>query len=223
MAIRKPSDYFNNENNSIEETIQGNAKNSELNTFSDAYNAFKRNLSKVDVLNNFSETLGNYQDNVEKVNYLSEKIDEIDKDIKNLLTKEDLDKALISQLLFLEECIRDVQEKVKGINHKNLTQVKLDISSLSETVNVFIDEEIPRYKKLVFESETRLTDKCEVLEDELKDTLDNIKVFIDEKAIGKKHPYKSRKGIRELTQQINSIKITQGDGEQKIELITNEN
>ena len=75
MAIRKPSDYFNNENNSIEETIQDNAKNSELNTFSDAYNAFKRNLSKVDVLNNFSETLGNYQDNVEKVNYLSEKID----------------------------------------------------------------------------------------------------------------------------------------------------
>ena len=183
MAIRKPSDYFNNENNSIEETIQDNAKNSELNTFSDAYNAFKRNLSKVDVLNNFSETLGNYQDNVEKVNYLSEKIDEIDEDIKNLLTKEDLDKALISQLLFLEECIRDVQEKVKGINHKNLTQVKLDISSLSETVNVFIDEEIPRYKKLVFESETRLTDKCEVLEDELKDTLDNIKVFIDEKYV----------------------------------------
>jgi len=183
VAIRKPSDYFNNENNSIEETIKDNAKNSELNTFSDAYNAFKRNLSKVDVLNDFSETLSNYQFNIEKVNHLSAKIDEIDEDIKNLLTKEDLDKALISQLLFLEECIRDVQEKVKGINHKNLTQVKLDISSLSETVNVFIDEEIPRYKKLVFESETRLTDKCEVLEDELKDTLDNIKVFIDEKYV----------------------------------------
>ena len=85
--------------------------------------------------------------------------------------------------MFLEECIRDVQEKVKGINHKNLTQVKLDISSLSETVNIFIDEEIPRYEKLVVESETRLTDKCEVLEDELKDTLDNIKDVIDEKYI----------------------------------------
>ena len=197
MAIRKPSDYFNNENNSIEETIQDNAENSELNTFSDAYNAFKRNLSKVDVLNNFSETLGNYQDNVEKVNYLSEKIDEIDKDIKNLLTKEDLDKALISQLLFLEECIRDVQEKVKGINHKNLTQVKLDISNLSETVNIFIDEEIPRYEKLVVESETRLIDKCDVLEDELKDTLDNIKDVIDEKYIS---------DFKSLNEEIDKIK-----------------
>ena len=200
MAIRKPSDYFNNENNSIEETIQDNAKNSELNTFSDAYNAFKRNLSKVDVLNNFSETLGNYQDNVEKVNYLSEKIDEIDKDIKNLLTKEDLDKALISQLLFLEECIRDVQEKVKGINHKNLTQVKLDISNLSETVNIFIDEEIPRYEKLVVESETRLIDKCDVLEDELKDTLDNIKDVIDEKYIS---------DFKSLNEEINKIKTSE--------------
>ena len=171
-----------------------------MNTFSDAYNAFKRNLSKVDVLNNFSETLGNYQDNVENLNYLSEKIDDIDKDIKNLLTKEDLDKALISQLLFLEECIRDVQEKVKGINHKNLTQVKLDISNLSETVNIFIDEEIPRYEKLVVESETRLIDKCDVLEDELKDTLDNIKDVIDEKYIS---------DFKSLNEEINKIKTSE--------------
>ena len=183
MSLKKPSEYFKKNIITVNDSVEELQNTPELDTFSDAYNVFKRNLSKVDVLNNFSETLTNYQTNVEKVNYLSEKIGEIDKDIKNFLTKEDLDKALISQLLFLEECIRDVQEKVKGINHKNLTQVKLDISSLSETVNIFIDEEIPRYEKLVVESETRLTDKCEVLEDELKDTLDNIKDVIDEKYI----------------------------------------
>ena len=183
MSLKKPSEYFKKNIITVNDSVEEMQNTPELDTFSDAYNVFKRNLSKVDVLNNFSETLTNYQTNVEKVNYLSEKIGEIDKDIKNFLTKEDLDKALISQLLFLEECIRDVQEKVKGINHKNLTQVKLDISSLSETVNIFIDEEIPRYEKLVVESETRLTDKCEVLEDELKDTLDNIKDVIDEKYI----------------------------------------
>ena len=183
MAIRKPSEYFDREKASVENVIQGSIENPELNTISDAYDAFKRNLSKVDVLTDFSETLGNYQSNIEKVNHLSEKIDEIDGDIKKLLTKEDLDKALVSQLLFLEECIRDVQEKVKGINQKNLTQVKLDVSSLSETVNTFIDDELPRYEKLVSDSEIRLTNRCEVLEEELKETLDNIKDVIDEKYV----------------------------------------
>jgi len=183
VAIRKPSEYFDREKASVENVIQGSIENPELNTFSDAYDAFKRNLSKVDVLTDFSETLGNYQSNIEKVNHLSEKIDEINGDIKNLLTKEDLDKALVSQLLFLEECIRDVQEKVKGINQKNLTQVKLDVSSLSETVNTFIDDELPRYEKLVSDSEIRLTNRCEVLEEELKETLDNIKDVVDEKYV----------------------------------------
>ena len=178
MAIRKPSEYFDREKASVENVIQGSIENPELNTFSEVYDAFKRNLSKVNVLTDFSETLGNYQSNIEKVNHLSEKIDEIDGDIKNLLTKEDLDKALVSQLLFLEECIRDVQEKVKGKNQKNLTQVKLDVSSLSETVNTFIDDELPRYEKLVSDSEIRLTNRCEVLEEELKETKeDNTEIF----------------------------------------------
>jgi len=183
VAIRKPSEYFDREKASVENTIQGSIENTELNTFSDAYDAFKRNLSKVDVLTDFSETLENYQSNIEKVNHLSEKIEELDDDIKNLLTKEDLDKALVSQLLFLEECIRDVQDKVKSINQKNLTQVKLDVSSLTETVHTFVDNELPRYKKLVSDSEIRLTNRCEVLEEELKETLDNIKDVVDEKYI----------------------------------------
>jgi len=197
VAIRKPSEYFDREKASVENAIQGSIENPELNTISDAYDAFKRNLSKVDVLTDFSETLGNYQSNIEKVNHLSEKIDEIDGDIKNLLTKEDLDKALVSQLLFLEECIRDVQEKVKGINQKNLTQVKLDVSSLSETVNTFIDDELPRYEKLVSDSEIRLTNRCEVLEEELKETLDNIKDVVDEKHI---------QNFNNINEEINKIK-----------------
>jgi|TARA_B100000035_G_scaffold157593_1_gene134297 hypothetical protein len=181
VGIRKPSEYFDREKASVENSIRESSKNPELNTVSDAYNTFKRNLSKVDLLTDFSETLENYQLNIEKVNHLSTKIDEIDEDIKTLLTKEDLDKALISQLLFLEECIHDVQEKVKNINHKNLAQVKSDVSSLSETVNFFIDEEIPKYKKYVFESEFRLTNKYEALSEEVEETLSNAKEFVDEK------------------------------------------
>ena len=181
MSIRKPSEYFDRQKASVENVIQGSIENSELNTFSDAYDAFKRNLSKVDVLTNFSETLGNYQSNIEKVNHLSEKIDEIDEDIKSLLTKEDLDKALVSQLLFLEECIRDVQDKVKSINQKNLIQIRLDVSDLSETVNTFVDDELPKYKKLVVDSELRTDKKFIKLEENVNKTLEDVGEFVDNK------------------------------------------
>lgn len=181
MSIIKPSEYFDRQKASVENVIQGSIENSELNTFSDAYDAFKRNLSKVDVLTNFSETLGNYQSNIEKVNHLSEKIDEIDEDIKSLLTKEDLDKALVSQLLFLEECIRDVQDKVKSINQKNLIQIRLDVSDLSETVNTFVDDELPKYKKLVVDSELRTDKKFIKLEENVNKTLEDVGEFVDNK------------------------------------------
>jgi hypothetical protein len=181
VSIRKPSEYFDRQKASVENVIQGSIENSELNTFSDAYDAFKRNLSKVDVLTNFSETLGNYQSNIEKVNHLSEKIDEIDEDIKSLLTKEDLDKALVSQLLFLEECIRDVQDKVKSINQKNLIQIRLDVSDLSETVNTFVDDELPKYKKLVVDSELRTDKKFIKLEENVNKTLEDVGEFVDNK------------------------------------------
>ena len=89
MSLKKPSEYFKKNIITVNDSVEELQNTPELDTFSDAYNVFKRNLSKVDVLNNFSETLTNYQTNVEKVNYLSEKIGEIDKDIKNFLTKED--------------------------------------------------------------------------------------------------------------------------------------
>jgi hypothetical protein len=155
VALKKPSEYFKKEVSVVDQSVQSLVKEPELNTFSDAFESFKKNLGKIEVLSEFSETLDNYRVNIERVNYLSEKVDDIQTEIKNLLKKEDLDRAMMSQLFVVEQTIQDLQNKVKGINEKNLTEIRLDVAGLTESVSKFIEVEVPKYKKLVVDSELR--------------------------------------------------------------------
>lgn len=181
MALKKPTEYFKKDINTIDNSVQKLVKTPELNTFSDAFESFKQNLSKIEVLSEFSDTLDNYRINIEKVNYLSEKIEDIQTEIKSLLSKEDLDRAMMSQLLVVEQSIRDVQNKVKGINEKNLTEIRLDVSELTEVVNEFIEVEVPKYKKLVIDSELRTNSRYEELENNVNETLEGIGEFVENK------------------------------------------
>lgn len=181
MALKKPSDYFKKKEplNSVDETVKQLIKEPELNTFSEAFQSFKSNLNKIEVLSEFSETLDNYRVNIERVNYLSEKVEDIQSEVQTLLKKEDLDRAMMSQLLIVEQSIRDIQDKVKGINEKNLIQIRSDVSDLTETVNDFIEVEVPKYKKLVVDSEIRTRSKYDKLEENVNQTLEDISQFVD--------------------------------------------
>lgn len=183
MALKKPSDYFkkNEEICSIDNGIQKNVNNSEIETFSEAFLAFKNNLSKIELLSDFSETLDNYRINIEKVNYLSDKITDIQEEVGNLLKREDLDRAMMSQLLVVEHSIRDVQNRVEGINEKNLTEIRLDVSNLTNNVIEFLDNDVPKYKRLLVDSELRSSNRYEELEESVNTTLEGIGEFVESK------------------------------------------
>ena len=181
MALKKPSEYFKKDIPSVDNSIQEVVKSPELNTFSDAFQSFKNNLSKIEVLSDFSETLDNYRVNIERVNHLSSSIGDIKTEIQSLLKKEDLDRAMMSQLLVVEQSIQEVQNKVNGINEKNLTEIRLDVAGLTENINKFLEVEVPKYKKLVVDSELRSNTRYEELEENINQTLEGIGEFVDNK------------------------------------------
>jgi hypothetical protein len=180
-VLKKPSDYFKKEKTIIDNGVLELVKAPELNTFSDSFESFKDNLSKIEILSEFSETLDNYRVNIDKVNYLSEKVEDIQTEVQTLLKKEDLDRVMMSQLLVVEQSIRDVQSKVKGINEKNLAEIRLDVSGLTESVNQFLKIEVPQYKRLIIDSELRNDNRFSKLEENVNQTLENIGEFVDNK------------------------------------------
>ena len=120
----------------------------ELATFSDAFESFKNNLNKIESISNFSNVLDDYKINVDKINYLSKNVEDIRIEIQNLLKKEDLNNAMMSQLLIVEQSIHDVQNKVKGINEKNLNDIRSDISNLTDNLNEFVEfEDLVEFEK----------------------------------------------------------------------------
>ena len=120
MALRKPSEYFKKDIATVNNCVEELAKAPELNTFSDAFESFKDNLSKIEVLSDFSDTLDNYRVNIERVNHLSEKVEDIQTEIQTLLKKEDLDRAMMSQLLVVDKVFVMFKTKLKVLMKINL-------------------------------------------------------------------------------------------------------
>ena len=156
MPLKKPSEFYVKNPNTSLDDIRENATPEKVETISEAFNSFKTNFDHIQALNDFTNTFDTFKSNVEKVDTLSESVGEIKESIQYLIKKEDLDDAMTAQLLFVEESIRSVQDKVKTLNSKSVVNIKNEFDGLTETVQDFIGEEVPAYKKLIVDSETRV-------------------------------------------------------------------
>ena len=162
VALKKPSELLDTKESSgsfLDSTVQKYIEQPQLNSFSEVFDSFKNNLSNIEVL--------------------SGKVEEIQAEVKSLLKQEDLERAMVSQLLVLEQSIRDVQDKVKGINESNLESIRDDITNLSSTVNDFIEVEVPKYQKISVESEFRIGKNFSQLESNVNKSLDVVNESLD--------------------------------------------
>ena len=124
MPLKKPSEFYVKNPNTSLDDIRENATPEKVETISEAFNSFKTNFDHIQALNDFTNTFDTFKSNVEKVDTLSESVGEIKETIDHLINKEDLDDAMTAQLLFVEESIRDVQNKVKTLNSKSVVNIK---------------------------------------------------------------------------------------------------
>jgi len=184
-VLKKPSELFKKK----EETGQS------FDTKSPAYQSFKENVQKINSLSNFNETIDNYRKSIDNVNILSEEIADIRNDIKNLLTTEDLDRALMGQFVVIDETIAGVQDKVKTINEQKLRDIRDNVREVTSDINEFLEVEAPKYKKLFFDHERSVDRKYNQFEehingafntavDEIEKALEDIQGQVSEQITG---------------------------------------
>jgi DNA repair exonuclease SbcCD ATPase subunit len=163
VPLKKPSDFFNDKRSKspldlVKEDLDLAAPD-KIENISEAFNSFKSNLNHLQNLSDFTSTFDSFSDNIEKVNSLFEEIETLKRDLQNFIKKEDIDDVVMAQILFVEESIKEVQNKVKTINSKTLINLKKEVSDISEKINDFINIEFPSQKNFLFEVREKIDSK----------------------------------------------------------------
>ena len=177
MALKKPSDFFGNKKTPLDEVKESydSARPEKIEQVSEAFDAFKSNLNHIQSLSDFTSTFDSFKNNLEKVESVSGEVSEIKEEIKSLIKKEDLDSAMMAQLLFVEESISKIESKISSINGKTVDKIREDFVDLSNSVGSFLNVDVPEYKKLISESEVRFDGRLDVFKEQVGENLDSIK------------------------------------------------
>ena len=171
MSLKKPTEFFGKNNNKKEGITTNLPEN---------LGEYKSNLKNIEVLNEFTENFGSFADNITKINTLEEGIQELKEELKNTLTQEDLDNAIMSNLLILEKNIDNIQKSLKGINRENLKNIYEEVENISNQV-LLVTEELPRYKNLIKSNEVYLDKKLVGYQESVNEHLTDFSNFIDNK------------------------------------------
>ena len=178
MALKKPSDFFGNTKKTPLDEVKEEyvaASPEKIEQVSEAFDAFKANLNYIQSLSDFTSTFDSFRENLEKVENVSSEVDTIKDEIKSLLKQEDLDSAMMAQLLFVEESISKIESKISSINGETVDQIKEDFKGLSTSVEGFLSIDVPKYKKLISESEVRVDDRFGQFKNKVEENLNTIR------------------------------------------------
>ena len=182
MSLKKPSDLFKRDDafdNSSEEQSDGLQPNSDAyNQYSETFDNYKRNLNQIQVASvasgNFSGTLEEYNENIQRVNILSEQVDNIQSQVKTLLSKEDLDRAMMAQLMLVDQNFAEIQTKIDKLNSYQVNKIRSEIKELGESVYKIVENDIPKYRKMLRESEVSFDERVGKLEYVVDESIERV-------------------------------------------------
>jgi len=161
VPLKKPSDFFDKDPH--EEVNISSVEISEEN-FDNVFNAFTK----------YKTYLDDFETKLDTINFLSDQLSSLQEQVGKTLRKEDLDKAILSQLLYVNESISSIENNVKSINEEKLDEIREDSNYLLKKVETFIDDDIPKHQKRLVEFELKYDDQLQKSEEETKLTLSTI-------------------------------------------------
>jgi hypothetical protein len=178
VSLKKPTEFFNQKTKDKVEIYSQSA------SLPESYDTYKSNLKNIEVLADFTESVGTLKENTERITNLSAEIQNLQEQLSQFIKQEDLDRSMISHLLFVEESIENIQQKIKGLNSKTLLNIKEEFGELQETVNDFIRLEVPSHKKQILETERRTDIRFIDFKNQVQEEVTSIDSHLTEKLLG---------------------------------------
>ena len=180
MPLRRPSDFFGdskNSLNSIQEEVSSAGSENAL-KIQGQFKQFKEDYKGV---NNFVDTFETFKENVEKIDGLYEAVDLLKEDISSFASKEEVDSAIMSQLLFVEKSVDELKRNVKATNSKTIFEIKNNFQDLENSVNQFLSIDAPQHKKSLKESEIQVDKKLNKFKIEIDENFEFIQDQVSDK------------------------------------------
>jgi hypothetical protein len=181
VALKKPTDFFAKNNNNKVNIPTGSQE------IPEKFDAYKSNVKNIETLNEFTEVFGSFKENITKIELLESTIEELKKEISKSLSQEDLDNAMMVNLLILEDNIKKIESKIKGINRKDLSAIYEEVEDITKKVSYVFEQELPKYKSVIKNNEISFDKKLisyqETVEEKLEDFIDNFESQIQEKFV----------------------------------------
>ena len=182
MALKKPSDFFGEKKKTPLDEIKEEytaVSPQKIEQVSEAFDSFKDNLKHIQSLSDFTNTFDSFRSNLEKVESVTGEITSIREDLKDLIKKEDLDSAMMAQLLFVQESIARIDSRISSINGETVDKIKEDFVDLSNSVGSFLNIDVPKYKNLISESEVRVDNRLSNFKDQVEENLNTIRADVN--------------------------------------------
>ena len=132
-----------------------------------------------EVSSDITETYDRFRDNLDRVNILTERVEQLSQQLSEKLDRTDLENAMLSQLMVLDENFKSLQNQVKGLNKEDLRDFRTTVADLTEIVEGLVEEELPKYKKQVNRNEVRIGEKFNQLKEVVEENISGIREEID--------------------------------------------
>ena len=155
MALKKPSDFFNKKEASVV-------------------------FESSEISSNITETYDRFRDNLDKVNALSEQIEYLSQQLSEKMTRTDLENAMLSNLMVLDENFKSIRSQVKGLNKEDLKEFKVNISNLTGIVENLVETELPKYKKQITNNEVRISNQFTDFKEEIGERIEKFYEVLNE-------------------------------------------
>ena len=150
MSLKKPSQLFKEEKVSTKKDGGPLVEN------------FNQTFDKLS--ETFNETFDKFKLNVSMIEDLNDKVSDLSEEIDTKVTQNDLEDALFSHLLVVDE---NIEKKLKDINKLDLFEFKKISSRLTQIVENLEKNEFPKYKKKIIDTELKVEEKIDDLKEEV--------------------------------------------------------